>query len=648
MLSPISQFLGIYRVSAEVFFPVIVRGVWTFWRGSFFSARMHIKAERLFSLSILSGILAGIATFILLAYLSQLVVPLSFFAVFPVYGAIIVSVWLLIAVASMYAAHVAILYLPIVECNSRKMRIDLSLFNVATYLYALHHSEPNLYAVIASLAKHAPYYGEAAHELRQVVFDCEMTSSDLYVALLRLSETTPSDKFRFFLTGLSSSYKTMGTATDYLRMKVEELRNELRISQKVYLNTLGVIAEMYITIFVAGPLFIIIVVMVMGMISSANPLILAVIIYVMLPFGTAIFLLMLDIISEIHEDKSEKLHAMASIQEPEHFPSIPLVMPTESESLMFAKLAENDKKIKYRSFVSSPVAHMKLHPELVLLFSIPCALIVIGVLYFLFVSVPLTPWTFIDWVTATEDIVMAGALVVLIPFAVFYAIKSRNARRVEEAIPDFADQMASAVRHNMTLGQAVGLIATEGKSNILGEINLIRRDVYWGALITDAIQRFSDTVRLGSIDRMTILISQAEHFTNRLSEVLQIIAEDAKSMVTMKTERRGDMLLYVMVVYLAFFVFVFVQSILVVMFLPMMVQGGDGMSIVGGMTGGGGISLDMYDRLIYHSVVIHGFCSGLVAGMMGEGSVLAGVKHSCIMMAIAMIVFVTLKFFFMS
>ena len=39
------------------------------------------------------------------------------------------------------------------------------------------------------------------------------------------------------------------------------------------------------------------------------------------------------------------------------------------------------------------------------------------------------------------------------------------------------------------------------------------------------------------------------------------------------------------------------------------------------------------------------FCSGLVAGMMGEGSALAGVKHSCVMVAIAMIVFVVLKFF---
>ncbi len=476
--------------------------------GQLFSARMQIKAEMLYSYAVLSGLLAGAATFVLLAYLSQLLIPLSFFVVFPILGLLIVLVWLSIALASVYGAYTAILYLPVVEGNSRRMRIDLSMFNVATYLYALHHSEPNLYVVISSLAKYSDYYGEAARELRQVVFDCEMTASDLYTALLRLSETTPSDKFRFFLTGLSSSYKTIGTANDYLRMKVNELRNEQRISQKVYLNTLGVIAEMYITIFVAGPLFIIIVVMVMGMISSANPLILAVIIYVMLPFGTAIFLLMLNVISEVHEDKSEEIHMKkASLaREGEHFSSIPVVMPSASESPAFARLAKRDSQEKYRVFTDSPIEYMKIHPEAVLLFSVPAALVVTGILYFLFVSVPLTPWTFIDWVTATEDIVMVGVLTMLIPFSVFYAVKSRKTRRIEEAIPDFADQMASAVRHNMTLGRAVELIATEGKSNILEEINLIRRDIYWGALATDAIRRFSENVRVGSIDRMTILI----------------------------------------------------------------------------------------------------------------------------------------------
>lgn len=619
-----------------------------------FSSRMHVKAERLYSYALLSGALSGIATFLLLSYLSQLIIPLSFFLVFPTLGAVIVLVWISIALASTYGAFAAILYLPTVECGSRRMRIDLSLFHVTTYLYALHKSEPNLYALIESLARYADYYGETAREFRQVVFDCRMCSLDFYSALSRLADTTPSDKFRFFLTGLSSSYKTLGSANDYLRMKVEELREEQRISQKVYLNTLGIIAEMYITIFVAGPLFIIIVVMVMGMIASANPLILALIIYVMLPFGTAVFLLMLDLISEVHEDKSAEIHdTKRKIWEgsPE-FPSVPEVMPRESETLAFERLAKRDAKENLLQFLRSPIAYIKMHPATVFVFSIPCALLVTGLLYFFFVTVPLTPWTFLSWVTASEDIIMSGILTMLIPFAVFYAIYSRRHRRIEESIPDFADQMASAVRHNMTLARAIDLIAMEGKSNMLDEIRLIRRDIFWGSLTSDAIKRFSEYVRIGAIDRMGILVSQAEHFTNNLSQVLQIIADDAKNMVTLKSERRGDMLLYVIVVYLAFFVFVFVQAILVVMFLPMMMQGGEGMATLGSgmaMPGvGSGFSLEVYDRLIYHSVVIHGFCSGLVAGMMGEGSALAGVKHSCVMMSIAMIVFVILKMFFLS
>lgn len=305
---------------------------------------------------------------------------------------------------------------------------------------------------------------------------------------------TPSDGFRFFLTGLSSSYKTIGTASDYLRTKVMELREEQRISQKVYLNTLGVIAEMYITIFVAGPLFIIIVVMVMGMIASANPLILALIIYVMLPFGTAVFLLMLDMISEVHEDKSEEIHGKKGYARMNHdvYHAVRVEIPKNSESLAFANLAKSEKSERFRKFMESPLAYMKIHPEAVLLVSVPAALIAVGVLYFPFVDVSLTSHTFVDWLGATEDIVLAGLLVVLIPFAVFHSVKMRLHRRIEEAIPDFADQMVSAVRHDMTLGRAIGLIATEEKSNILEEIRLIRRDIYWGSPTVDAILWFSE------------------------------------------------------------------------------------------------------------------------------------------------------------
>jgi len=45
------------------------------------------------------------------------------------------------------------------------------------------------------------------------------------------------------------------------------------------------------------------------------------------------------------------------------------------------------------------------------------------------------------------------------------------------------------------------------------------------------------------------------------------------------------------------------------------------------------------DRLLYHACLIQALFSGLVAGLMGESSVSAGVKHSCILLVITLFVF---------
>lgn len=618
-----------------------------------FSARMQVKAEKLYLYALISGCLFGTVLYLFLLYLSLRMVPPSLFLNAPEFCVIFGVTLLVPAFAAGYVVFAGVLYLPKVLCKLRGTRIDLSLFHAVTYLYALHQSEPNLYAVVESLAKYAASYGEAAREFRQVISDCRNCSLDFYSALGRLSQTTPSEKFRSFLTGLSSSYRTLGSATEYLRMKTDELREEQRLSQKMYLNTLGVIAEIYITVFVAGPLFLVTVVMVMGVISSVNPLVLALIIYVMLPFGTALFLLILSVISDTHEETTtEIMHAEQSEEiRKQVFSSVRITIPQVSEAPAFEKLARRDVREKYLRFFHAPVSYMKFHPPAVFACSVPAALLLMAVLYLLFVPVPLTPDGFLSWIAAAENVVIAGVLIALVPFAVFYEIQTRYRRRVEGAVPDFVDQLVSAVRHNLTLSQAIDLIVLEGRSDMLEEIRMVRRDILWGSRTSDAVRRFRENVPVGVIDRMSVLLMQAEHFTDNLTQVLQIIAEDSKSLVMRKNERRGEMQLYVIVVYLAFFVFVFVQSIMAVMFLPMLLQSGSGLLVIGsGVTNTvtGWSPADIYNCLIYHSVLIHGFCSGLVAGMMGEGSVCAGIKHSCVMIAVAVVVFTFVKFFLLT
>lgn len=51
--------------------------------------------------------------------------------------------------------------------------------------------------------------------------------------------------------------------------------------------------------------------------------------------------------------------------------------------------------------------------------------------------------------------------------------------------------------------------------------------------------------------------------------------------------------------------------------------------------------LNLFNRLFFHAAVIQGVCvcSGLIAGVMGKGSLLSGLKHSTIMLTVVYMLF---------
>jgi flagellar protein FlaJ len=52
--------------------------------------------------------------------------------------------------------------------------------------------------------------------------------------------------------------------------------------------------------------------------------------------------------------------------------------------------------------------------------------------------------------------------------------------------------------------------------------------------------------------------------------------------------------------------------------------------------------LALYDRLFFHALVIQGFFAGIVTGKMGEGKVVAGLKHSVFFIIVAVIAYTLL------
>jgi TrmH family RNA methyltransferase len=172
------------------------------------------------------------------------------------------------------------------------------------------------------------------------------------------------------------------------------------------------------------------------------------------------------------------------------------------------------------------------------------------------------------------------------------------------------------------------------------EIRRIKRDMDWGANFSEALMRFEKRVSTPVIARTVTLITKASEMSGQISEVLSIASSDAKMSEALKRERLTEMFIYTAIVYLSFFVFLFVVAVLTMQFLPILASvNTEGLPATGSLSGFGTIAIATFARILYHACLIQALFSGLIAGQMGESSLAAGVKHSCVLLIIALVTF---------
>ncbi|HOF97340.1 MAG TPA: type II secretion system F family protein, partial [Methanoculleus sp.] len=185
---------------------------------------------------------------------------------------------LVVFLITAYAASLVFLQYPTLVKKNRATRINLLLHHAVAYMYAMRQGGAEMMGVFRAIGGNSAVYGEAAHEFQRVIRDTDYFGYDQIAALRHLQETTPSEKLAEFVQDLVSVVESGGDMLAFLDARVRIYQEEARFEQKTFLSTLQLVAEAYVTLFVAGPLFIIIVMVVMGFMGSTPILQLSVII----------------------------------------------------------------------------------------------------------------------------------------------------------------------------------------------------------------------------------------------------------------------------------------------------------------------------------------------------------------------------------
>ncbi len=244
--------------------------------------------------------------------------------------------------------------------------------------------------------------------------------------------------------------------------------------------------------------------------------------------------------------------------------------------------------------------------------------------------------------TTVDDFAVFAVLICIVPLAVLDLKEQWRVSNLENALPNFFRDLAGMNDSGMTLPNAVHIVATAEYGTLTPHIRKLDNEMSWGVGFVEALYRFGKSLGTQLADRSVDLIAKASHAGGDVSEVLRAAAKDTFEVVNLKQERANNMIIYVIIVFVAFAVFCFVIAILVSSFLTTMATAGAKATASGATGFGGVIDLFLYKRLFTHAALLQAFFSGLVAGQMGEGRFVAGLKYSAVMLIIA---WVTFRFF---
>jgi archaeal flagellar protein FlaJ len=275
-------------------------------RNDLISARLKTAFEVYTSTAVISSILVGLSAAAFMGILSWMLklpnlikfketLPGPLAGVLPyslIIGTIFITIFSLLIFGGL--TYTVFLLYPGVEAGNRRRNIDASLPYAINYVTSMSMAGITP-AEVFRLLGDSPIYGESHVEARYIAREIDIFGRDLIDALRLVSSSTPSKRMREFLQGSMASITSGGNLTDYFRTKAEQYALENRQTQKLFLETLSLISESYVTAMVSGTLFLIILQSIMSVLSGDNkPLFLYVVIYFVIPLGSAAFVIVIS------------------------------------------------------------------------------------------------------------------------------------------------------------------------------------------------------------------------------------------------------------------------------------------------------------------------------------------------------------------
>ena len=159
------------------------------------------------------------------------------------------------------------LQLPTSKAKSREKNIDRHLPYVANFVNTMSVAGISPSEIFGTLAG-IKLYGEVQKEAKKITAEIELMGVDAITALKHGIRISPSRKFKDFLQGIVEVLQSGSALAPYFERCVDQYMFDDLNERKKGLDSLAIMAESFVTTVIAFPLFLVIILSVMGLTSG--------------------------------------------------------------------------------------------------------------------------------------------------------------------------------------------------------------------------------------------------------------------------------------------------------------------------------------------------------------------------------------------
>ncbi len=234
-------------------------------------------------------------------------------------------------------------------------------------------------------------------------------------------------------------------------------------------------------------------------------------------------------------------------------------------------------------------------------------------------------------------LIVIALVISAIPFVLVVAHDSKIQKEKDARFLEFTRDLVENVKTGTPINRAIMNLMKRDYGPLTAHILKLGNQINLGISIEKALGIFAIDTKSPVISRSVSLISEAQKAGGDIVTILDSVSSSVNQTETLKKEQKAAVYNLVVQGYIIFLVFIIILIVLNHYILPLTsdLGGGNGFS-VSSSSASNSPPMDL-SKPLFGLLITQSFFAGLVIGKISEGNLRSGIKHSFILVTLALL-----------